>query len=401
MPNVASSTTWTMKTRLDRRQTEPSNQSQGLSDDEETQRGLLPKVAKVVRPVLENFSLDQLISKKASTFGVIVAWFCMFLGICSDATIGPAFKLMKERHIPVILAASWRCQCMVLILIPLVLIEMKTSAVRPFSEQFRWIWGEENDEKRPGTARWATFTAGLGWAGNLLFWVVGLQFTTTVKAAIFNGAKPIIMMIYMWVFAKVELSKFEAAGAMVAFGGLLLAMLDQKADESAHEMRMEVLGYLLCLLSGASEVVCILSRQRTIGVVPLIQFTAATTLVIAVISSVLAITQLDSSFTVSDNGLFGWAADEWRVRMFVFAFLVGVVCGIGFNYAQLHLSPLVFASCLLMDPAVTGLISWAVSVEDIPKTFTILGGAVVVAGVALVIFGEHQRVASNNRSNMK
>ena len=81
-----------MKTRLDRRQTEPSNQSQGLSDDEETQRGLLPKVAKVVRPVLENFSLDQLISKKASTFGVIVAWFCMFLGICSDATIGPAFN---------------------------------------------------------------------------------------------------------------------------------------------------------------------------------------------------------------------------------------------------------------------------------------------------------------------
>jgi len=53
------------------------------------------------------------------------------------------------------------------------------------------------------------------------------------------------------------------------------------------------------------------------------------------------------------------------------------------------ISPLVFSCVLLVDPAVTGLISWLIGVEGLPDVFTICGGFIVVLGVALVTVGEH------------
>ncbi len=66
-----------------------------------------------------------------------------------------------------------------------------------------------------------------------------------------------------------------------------------------------------------------------------------------------------------------------------------------------HISALVFSACLLVDPAVTGLISYAVKLESLPGTYTVVGGAVVVAGVGCIMMGEHQRNSQHSSSQDK
>ncbi len=56
-----------------------------------------------------------------------------------------------------------------------------------------------------------------------------------------------------------------------------------------------------------------------------------------------------------------------------------------------YISPLVFASVTLVDPAITGLISWCAGLEGIPDLKTWLSGFVVISGVALITYGEHLR----------
>ena len=94
--------------------------------------------------------------------------------------------------------------------------------------------------------------------------------------------------------------------------------------------------------------------------------------------------------------------------VFLFGFVIGVFCFTGFNYAvwiaysdcalrcrcihyihtyieytdgQLqHIAPLVYSSLLLLDPAVTAVLSWVLGVEPLPGTMVWTGGAVVLAG---------------------
>lgn len=91
---------------------------------------------------------------------------------------------------------------------------------------------------------------------------------------------------------------------------------------------------------------------------------------------------------------------RWVRIVFLFGFIIGVFCFTGFNYAvwiafsaliisayiehtdgQLqHIAPLVYSSLLLLDPAVTAVLSWVLGVEPLPGTMVWTGGAVVLAG---------------------
>ena len=97
---------------------------------------------------------------------------------------------------------------------------------------------------------------------------------------------------------------------------------------------------------------------------------------------------------------------RWVRMVFLFGFIIGVFCFTGFNYAvwnrilgsampcmmvftvhtyihrtQLqHIAPLVYSSLLLLDPAVTAVLSWVLGVEPLPGKMVWAGGAVVLAG---------------------
>jgi len=322
-----------------------------------------------------------------------VAWFCMMLAILSGSAVGPAFKLMAERNVPALLAASWRCQCMCFVLWPLAILEVKffggkDTTVRS-SMSWMWTWSASPGMDYPVVAY--TLLAGLGWTGNLLCWVSGLMFTTTVRASIFTSVHPVLLIMYLGMWKKSRLSRFECLGTLVAFGGLLLAALDVTDGGSNREYEMEAFGDCLCFVGAVSEVVVIVTRSHTGKFVPLMQYTAFTTSIVALCGSLICGVFVGVPVDFSEFGLFGWLRLEWIGKMFIFAFVVGVLCVAGFNYAMRFISPLVFSSVLLIDPAVTGLLSWSIGIEGIPTMFTVLGGAIVMAGVGLIVIGEHSR----------
>lgn len=106
---------------------------------------------------------------------------------------------------------------------------------------------------------------------------------------------------------------------------------------------------------------------------------------------------------MDENCLFGWASHKWLGKILIFAFVVGVICVMGFNYAISHISPLVFSSIQLVDPIMTGIIVWIAGIECIPDIYTWIGGFVVLSGVGLITYGEYQRthVKNPNDNNEK
>jgi drug/metabolite transporter (DMT)-like permease len=89
-----------------------------------------------------------------------LGWVAMFLAMMSGASIGPMFKYLENQHIAPLMAASWRCQCMLFFLIPMAAIESKYNPTQWF-------------ETKPGLTYPVIvyiLIAGVSWAGNLLSW---------------------------------------------------------------------------------------------------------------------------------------------------------------------------------------------------------------------------------------
>ena len=98
--------------------------------------------------------------------------------------------------------------------------------------------------------------------------------------------------------------------------------------------------------------------------------------------------ELIQIFCFNSNCVFGWISYEWWWEMLLFGLLIGLVCMTGFNYAIQHIPALVFSSATLVDPLVTGVLSYIAGLEAIPDVGTWLGGFVTIAGVAVISYGE-------------
>lgn len=118
--------------------------------------------------------------------------------------------------------------------------------------------------------------AGIGWSLNLLLWIVGLQYTTTVRAAILSSCHPLMMVVFFQVFGTQVVSKFEWLGVVISFSGIVLAtsnsLFDKQAVEGTDSSQWnELFGDFLCLVAAAAQVQVILNRIETKKHVPLMQ----------------------------------------------------------------------------------------------------------------------------------
>lgn len=341
---------------------------------------------------------------------VIFAWVSMVLAIMAGSGIGPMFKYMYEHNIPPRLAASWRCQCMSLILLPIAVIESR------YDNSVEWFANKPDLQYKIYVH---VLIAGLAWAVNLVAWISGLEFTTTVHASLFASLHPLVLVVYIRVIGE-YITYFEWTGIFVALLGVTIAAsqglfkLASSFSSSGDPVKNELLGDALCIVASLSEALVIINRRAIKKYVPLFQYTFATTFIVAICSSIASFlfdgtsdigTDNIEVFCRQDNCIFGWTSSHWIVPILLFGFIVGVICVAGFNYAVMYISPLVFSSILLVDPAITGIISWSAGLEDIPSLQTWIGGFTVVTGVLLIIIGENSRekgsetVQNNNKNN--
>lgn len=204
----------------------------------------------------------------------ILAWISMCLAILSSSTIGPMFKYMDNNNIKPILAASWRCQCMAIWLLPFTLLE---SFLSKKEDRVPWF------EYRPGLRFPVVIhvlIAGFLWAGNLMTWVVGLQYTSTVRASLFSSLHPLMLVVILY-FNGTKASYLEWIGIIVSILGIAISSLSgiqdiirgKSSDESDNKLAL--VGDFLCIVAAFNEAVIILNRHKIKKYVPLMQVSYA------------------------------------------------------------------------------------------------------------------------------
>ena len=75
---------------------------------------------------------------------------------------------------------------------------------------------------------------------------------------------------------------------------------------------------------------------------------------------------------------------QWITKALPYS-AVGVALFMCFNYSLQFFSPLLFSAITLVDPACTGLVSWAVGIEGIPDIYTWVRGLNTCARLKLLL----------------
>lgn len=341
----------------------------------------------------------------------IFAWLALIMCLITGAGIIPVFKGMINSGITPCLACSWRSQCMCLFLFPLTYVESR------FFSKYLINWNEVIPSSK--VKLWVhILMASVAWCFNIILIALALKYATPVRAAVLDDCHPLMMVFYLHCFMHMPVSRLEWLGVLIAIIGIVSSeLITSSAGDSSNNHDL-ILGDVICLLAAAGEVVVIINRSELKNYVPMmkvslycltcieclinmsitlhfsvcvVQYTAISTIIVAVLSSFLAVA-VDGSeiFCTEDKCVFGWASPHRRVNMLVFGFLVGVFYAAGFNFALQYISPLVFSTAVLIDPALTGFLSW-IGGLGFPDIVTIVGGLIVLLGVGCIIVGEHQR----------
>lgn len=99
-----------------------------------------------------------------------------------------------------------------------------------------------------------------------------------------------------------------------------------------------------------------------------------------------------SSFSgISDTSLFGFLTEDFFPKVLFLGFLGGLVGLVGFKYSILYISPLVHTVVPLLDPMLTGIISYLLGYEDAPTWPVFVGGFVTITGIVVLVAGEEYR----------
>ena len=122
----------------------------------------------------------------------------------------------------------------------------------------------------------------MSFVGNLLFWIVGLQYTTTFRASIIANLHPLLLVITMRAMG-VRVSYLEWFGTLISISGLVIVGLpDLYSEETTSTTgKNELYGFFLCFLAAACEVAVLFNRIKTKQYVPLMQVSQSTIVVLA------------------------------------------------------------------------------------------------------------------------
>ncbi|CAE7413937.1 unnamed protein product, partial [Symbiodinium microadriaticum] len=188
-----------------------------------------------------------------------------------------------------------------------------------------------------------------------------------------------------------SLSYYEWIGTWVTMLGLFVAAAKDVLGGGGFE---GIFGDLLGCLSAVCQVMVILNRHKIKKYVPLWQYSAVTTLLVAAVSAGIHMLVEhkgpEDIFCARIDCVFGWASHQWLLTMAIFA-LVVATCISGYNYSVQFVSPLVFSTVILIDPAISGFIAWVAALEAAPPLLSWIGGGFIITGVFYVTIGEYTR----------
>ena len=301
------------------------------------------------------------------------AWLIMGVALFAVSSAGAVFEMIED--VGGLSKAAWRLQATSLVLLPGFMVQYARA-----EESLKLQW---KDSMHLLTA------SGICLALHFGTWLMSLDRTTLTHSLLFVTAHPLVIIIGLWLLRK-PATKMQSIGALVGFIGAAVVV-----GGGASETGVSLYGDFLAFL-GAVTVVGYLAIGRMVrGWMPLFLYAFPVTLVSAVALTAWAILSEGLTFNFDDmTGAFGWISITWILYVGYLALGPGLLGHTGINAVLRWIPPLTISMMLIMEPVIGSIIGWIVGVDSIPQIWTLIGGLLMVSGLALVTFDSESEEAS-------
>ncbi|MEW6638240.1 MAG: DMT family transporter [Actinomycetota bacterium] len=267
--------------------------------------------------------------------------------------VSSAAILIRLADAPAIAVSFWRCALGALVLLPFALAR-RESLPR-------------------GRALYTGIISGMALGAHFGFWISSLDYTSVAASVVLVSTQPVFVAILAYVLFGERTSPVSFAGILVAVAGTSVIAADDSVGSAA------LLGNLLALTGAVTVAVYVLIGRsaRTSGRVGALPYS------IVVYSSAAA--TLLAAGLVSGVQMWGYGAQTW---FWLWAITLGpqLLGHTVFNWALGYVDASVVSGTILAEPVVSALLAWLILSER-PGLLTIGGGAVVLAGLFLLLRG--------------
>jgi len=223
-----------------------------------------------------------------------------------------------------------------------------------------------------GRALYVGIASGVALGAHFGFWISSLDYTSVAASVVLVSTQPVFVAILAYLLFGERTSPLSFLGIMIAIAGTAVIAFDRTIGSAA------VFGNVLALMGAVTVAVYVLigrsSRTGGVGVLPYS----------IVVYSAAAATLLPVAL-VFDVRLWGYSGETW---FWLAAITVGpqLMGHTVFNWALRYVEASVVSGTILAEPVVAALLAWLVLSER-PGLLTIVGGAVVLAGLYFLLKG--------------
>ena len=301
------------------------------------------------------------------------AWLIMGVALFAVSSAGAVFEMIEG--VGGLSKAAWRLQATSLVLLPGFMVQ--------------YARAEDSLKLQWKNSMHLLTASGICLALHFGTWLMSLDRTTLTHSLLFVTAHPLVIIIGLWLLRK-PATKIQSIGALVGFIGAAVVV-----GGGASETGVSLYGDFLAFL-GAVTVVGYLAIGRMVrGWMPLFLYAFPVTLVSAIALTAWAILSEGLTFNLDDmTGAFGWISVTWILYVGYLALGPGLLGHTGINAVLRWIPPLTISMMLIMEPVIGSIIGWIVGVDSIPQIWTLIGGVLMVSGLALVTFDSESEEAS-------
>ncbi|CAA9421001.1 MAG: Permease of the drug/metabolite transporter (DMT) superfamily [uncultured Rubrobacteraceae bacterium] len=268
--------------------------------------------------------------------------------------------MIRLADAPALAVAFWRCALGVVILLPPALLR--------------------RDAFPKGKTLYIGIASGLALGAHFGFWISSLDYTSVAASVVLVSNTPVFVAILAYLIFGEKTAPLSFAGILVALAGTVVIAQDDSAGSAA------VLGNALALLGALTFTVYVLvgrsqrSAAEPVGVLPYS----------IVLYSAAAAALLPAALLSGDRVWgYGWETWFWLLAITLGPQILGHTV---FNWALRYVEASVISGTVLAEPVIAALLAWLILSER-PGTATLVGGAVVLAGIFLLLRGRRPAVA--------
>ena len=222
----------------------------------------------------------------------------------------------------------------------------------------------------------AAGATGLALAAHFAAWFQSVEWTSVAASVTLVQAQPLFVAVGAWALLDERLGARKLGGILLAVAGMAVMSAGDLLGGALVGPR-PLAGNALAVVGAVTMAAYVLAGRSLRVRVPLVPY-------VTVVYSVCAAGLLGVAL-VQDVALLGYPPVEWGLFL-AMAAGPGVFGHTALNWALEHVEPAVVSVSLLGEPVGSTLLAM-VLLAEIPGPWTVVGGAVVLAGIAVTARG--------------